>query len=137
MIRKPWVRAVLLSLPVIFVLCCIILRDYAFYIAQNYLPPCVSYSHLGIYCPGCGLTRFILAIMSGDLWLAFRCNAVIFCLFAALIAIYAEFVLLSFGKDVHLLPRKPLFYVIFAIAAAVYFVLRNFVPILEPPALIA
>lgn len=137
MLQKAWVRAILLALPVIFVLCCIFLRDYALYIAQNILPPCDSYSHFGIYCPGCGLTRFILAIMAGDLWLALRCNAVIFCLFAALVGIYTEFVLLSFGKDVHLLPRKPLFYIIFALAAAAYLVLRNFVPVLEPPALIA
>ncbi|MGN0630949.1 MAG: DUF2752 domain-containing protein [Ruminococcus sp.] len=137
MFQKTWVRAVLLSLPVVFVLCCIFLRDFALYMAQNVLPPCESYYYFGIYCPGCGLTRFVLALMSGHIWLAFRCNAVIFCLFAALLALYAEYVLLSFGKDVRILPRKPLFYILFAIAAVIYFVLRNFIPILQPPALIA
>jgi hypothetical protein len=132
MLQKTWVRIVLLALPFVFVICCILLRDTAYYIAENLLPECESYSNLGIYCPGCGLTRCILAIMSGDLWLAFRNNAVIFCLFTFVALLYAEAVFLSFGKDVHLLPRKAWFFIAFGVCAVLYLVLRNFVPILEP-----
>lgn len=136
MLQKTWVRIVLLAFPVAFVLCCILLRDFAFHLAADVLPPCDTYSHFGIYCPGCGLTRCILAIMHGDIWLAFRCNAAVLCLLIAAVLLYAEFVLLSFGKDVQLLPRKARVYIAFAAVAVIYIVLRNFIPELQPPPLI-
>ncbi|MDE6021227.1 MAG: DUF2752 domain-containing protein [Ruminococcus sp.] len=133
MLQKTWVRIILLMLPLAFVMCCIFLRDLAVYIAENILPPCDSYSHLGIYCPGCGLTRCILAIMYGRLWLALRCNAAVFCIFIAAMLLYAEIALLSFGKDIHLLPRKAWVWITFAFIAVIYLVLRNFIPEIMPP----
>jgi len=133
MMQKSWVRIVLLSLPAIAVIGCILLKDFAVYIADNFIPSCDFYSSFGLYCPGCGLTRCILSIMHGKIWLAFRCNAFAFCMILGLLILYIEAVLLSFGKDVHILPRKSWFYVAFAVASAVYLILRNVVPILAPP----
>lgn len=134
---KTWVRVLLLSLPVVFITACVLLQDTALWIAENVLPECVSFVELHIYCPGCGLTRCILAVMNGRLWLAVRCNAVVTMLFLFIALLYTELVFLSFGKDVYLLPRKAWVWILFGIMAAGYFVLRNFIPELQPPPLIA
>lgn len=133
MMQKSWVRIALLSLPAIVIIGCILLKDFAIYIANNIIPPCDFYSSFGLYCPGCGLTRCILSIIHGKIWLAFRCNAFAFCLLIGLLLLYIEAVFLSFGKDVHILPRKAWFYIVFAVAAAIYLILRNVIPILAPP----
>lgn len=132
MLNRRWVRAVLLSLPVLFVLGCIFLRDTAYSIAANLLPPCSTYALLGVLCPGCGLTRCIMAVMNGDLLLALRSNAAAVFLFLCIGLFYMEIVLLSFGKDVHILPRKTWFWITVGIIAAVYFVARNYIPVLAP-----
>ncbi len=136
-LNRKWVRILLLLLPVIFVITCVLLQDTALWIAENALPECVSFAELGIYCPGCGLTRCILAVMNGDLWLAFRNNAAVTVLFICIVLLYAEMIMLSFGKDVHLLPRKAWIWILLGIAAGAYFVLRNFIPELQPLPLIA
>ena len=38
-------------------------------------PPCVLFSHLGIYCPGCGGTRAAYDLMHGDVLGALHMNA--------------------------------------------------------------
>lgn len=40
------------------------------------LPPCVVRKYVGVHCPGCGVTRAAHALLHGDLWVAFRMNAV-------------------------------------------------------------
>src|SRR5699024_8703616 len=40
-------------------------------------PPCLVYHLTGLYCPGCGSSRAVHALLDGDLRLALRNNAVI------------------------------------------------------------
>lgn len=136
MLQKKWVRIALLLLPVLGIAAAVLLHDTAVFIARDILPPCDTYTLAGIYCPGCGLTRCILALMEFDILLAFRQNAVVVLLLTALMLLYAEVLLLSFGKDVHLLPRRPWFWILFGILAAIYFILRNFLPELMPVTII-
>jgi len=42
------------------------------------LPKCVFYQVTHLYCPGCGFTRALYSVLHGDLWTAFRCNAMVF-----------------------------------------------------------
>jgi hypothetical protein len=42
--------------------------------AGNGLPPCPLYALTGLYCPGCGSTRCLHALLHGDLALAFAMN---------------------------------------------------------------
>ena len=96
------------------------------------LPPCYLYSHFGLYCPACGNTRSVAALLDGDLSLAVQFNMVP--ILAALfgIAAYAELVSYCFGKQLRLLPRKLSFYLLLIAIVLVYLVLRNFIPALAP-----
>lgn len=44
--------------------------------AGNPLPPCPSHWLTGLYCPGCGATRALHALLHGDLEKAFSMNPV-------------------------------------------------------------
>ena len=49
--------------------------------------PCIFKKVTGLDCPGCGMTRAILALLDGDIYQAFRWNMLVFIL-APLIALY-------------------------------------------------
>lgn len=49
--------------------------------------PCIFKKITGLDCPGCGMTRAILALLDGDIYQAFRWNMLVFIL-APLIALY-------------------------------------------------
>ncbi len=42
--------------------------------------PCFYYTHLGVRCPGCGISRMFLALSRLDIPAAFGYNPVVFCL---------------------------------------------------------
>jgi hypothetical protein len=131
-LQQRWVRICLLLLPACALLCILLLRNTAFWIARDVLPPCSMYTALGIYCPGCGMTRCLLALLCGDVLLAIRQNAAIFSLLVLIVLVYGECLLHSFGRSVHLLPRKTWFWIAFGICVAVYLILRNIIPALMP-----
>jgi hypothetical protein len=45
------------------------------YAADSLLPSCPFHVLTGLYCPGCGTTRALHALLHGDPWLAWRMNA--------------------------------------------------------------
>ena len=96
------------------------------------LPPCPVYAKSGIYCPGCGNTRSVTALLHGDLLLALRNNITM--PFLALIALlfYIETAAGLCGKKLHLLPRREAFWYTVLGIFIVYFVLRNFIPAIAP-----
>jgi hypothetical protein len=42
---------------------------------NSVLPPCLFHMLTHLYCPGCGVTRALYALLHGDVALAFRMNA--------------------------------------------------------------
>lgn len=42
--------------------------------------PCWFYELTGLYCPGCGVTRMLLAMLEGQFYQAFRYNPLVFML---------------------------------------------------------
>lgn len=103
------------------------------FVADNFtLPGCITNVVLGIYCPGCGMTRSVIALVHGDVFLSIRQNA--FAVFAVILfaVFYIEFALRALGFNVRFpIHSEKLLYVILIIAG-IYCVLRNFIPWLMP-----
>lgn len=104
-----------------------------FFIALiSLLPACPIYAHFHLYCPACGNTRCVKALLRGDILTALRFNItpVIFGIFILLG--YLEMAFNSFGRRIYLLPRKLSFYIIIIILLVLYLIIRNFIPYLTP-----
>ena len=96
------------------------------------LSSCPIYVTTGIYCPGCGNSRSLRALMHGHVLLSLRNNITIPILALLLLLLYIEYVSSAFGKNIRLLPRKPAFWICFGIFMADYYIIRNFIPQIAP-----
>ena len=90
-------------------------------------PPCWFYKLTGLHCPGCGTGRAAVAVLNGDLALAFRNQPLMMILipfvFYYLLKVYIAYV---FGRDV--LPFFKIgtkFAIGILIVILLYWVLRN------------
>ena len=97
-----------------------------------YLGGCRFFKLTGIYCPGCGNTRCIGAMLDGNLLLALRNNALLPFIVLLLACLYIELLADIFGKKLRLMPRNPRIWFIAAGLFAVYFIVRNFIPAIAP-----
>lgn len=107
------------------------LRDYIIGFS-GHIPPCTFHKLTGYWCTGCGNTRSTIALLHGHIWTAVRNNATMPFLALLLILLYGENLAALFGRDIKLLPRKGLFWGIVIGLFFVYYVLRNFFPVLGP-----
>lgn len=96
------------------------------------LKPCPFHTLTGYHCPSCGNTRCIRALLEGDILSAVRNNAVIVTILVLLVLLYLETVIRIRREETRLLPRSPWFWGALPILSVVYFVVRNFVPLLMP-----
>lgn len=97
------------------------------------LLPCPSYALAHIYCPGCGSTRAVRALLHGDLLLAVRQNVSIPVMLLMGAAYYVEFALKVWGKSVRFPPIHNKWFIAALFAAwFIYAVVRNFVPAIAP-----
>ena len=97
------------------------------------LPECNFYKWTGLYCPGCGDTRAVIALMNGDILLSLRQNALIIVLLLILIVLYIELLLkVVFEKRFKSPVLNLKFLWIFLVLFAVYSVVRNFIPAIAP-----
>lgn len=93
---------------------------------NNFFPTCAFHKLTGLYCPGCGATRALYALLHGNFSLAIKDNALFIFTLAALATRGAWFAARHFlGKPAgQFFP--PVILWAFVIVAAVFTVLRNF-----------
>ena len=97
-----------------------------------YFPSCYIYSLTHLYCPACGNTRSVTALLHGDLTSSLRYNLTPMLLILLLSLGYIELASYSFGKEIKVLPRKLSFYLILIAMLIAYWIIRNFIPYLTP-----
>ena len=108
-----------------------IMRDQLVALSE-YFPKCTFYSLFHLYCPSCGNTRSVLALLNGNILGSLRYNLSIAIITILSLLAYIEFAAFSFGKRIRLLPRRLSFYICLIIIMVTYWIVRNFIPYLTP-----
>ena len=94
---------------------------------------CLFYKYTGFWCPACGNTRSVTALMRGDILTSLSYNITPMVLLILTVCGYAEIVCaVVFNKKVKLLPRSLPFHITLIVLMAVYYLIRNFVPFMLP-----
>lgn len=97
------------------------------------LPPCLFHLITGFYCPGCGSTRAVIALLHGDILLSLRQNPMIITLILCGAVLYTEPLFKAFGKTNYRSPIRNYYFLYTMIGIfTVYSVVRNFVPAIAP-----
>lgn len=123
-------KVIALIIPVLAALI-YILKDF-FITLGDFLPPCVIHYVTGYYCPGCGNTRSVTALLHGDIIASLHNNVTPLVILILCLGFYIEYVFSAFGKDVKILPRSKWVIIVFSILMISYFILRNFIPQIAP-----
>lgn len=129
--RRPVWKYCLTALPFILLLAAWLLREQIAALAGRF-PTCPFYSLLGLYCPACGNTRSVLALLQLDIARSLRYNITPLFLLIAGGIWYLEMVLGLWGRRVRLLPRKEWFWFSVLGLFLLYYLVRNFIPYLTP-----
>lgn len=133
--QKRWHTAekwIWLFLPIGFLMGVLLGRHLVFDFVQLYFPPCVFYTVTHFYCPGCGNTRTVLALLHGHPLQALHNNAAFCYLLVVLLLLYLQKILRCFGKPVQLLPKGNWFPIVSVCICMAYCLIRNFIPWMQP-----
>lgn len=95
--------------------------------------PCMFNLFTGYFCPGCGNTRSIIALVNGHIILSLRYNPFIILLFVFLILLYIELFTSTFYVHKKIIPRSNKFLFVTLGIMIIYYFIRNFIPILMIP----
>ncbi len=114
-------RLAIIGVPLLALASFVFLRLYAQNI-MHLLPGCSFLKNTGMYCPGCGATRAVFSILHGRFIMAVRYNAGLCALGIICLLCYFEYAL-----NKKILPRSPVFWIVFGIILAYYYVIRNFI----------
>lgn len=131
MYQKSFAKRITILIPFILIILYYVSDDVRT-LMTTYLPPCLIYSIYHVYCPACGNTRSVTALLHGDVLTSLRFNIVPILLVIFAFLSYIELATFGFGKPVRLLPRKLSFYLILIAVLLFYFIVRNFIPYLTP-----
>lgn len=98
------------------------------------LPSCPVNTLSGLYCPGCGMTRSIVALFNGDILLSLRSNITPYVSAVLIIMLYAEWVAHVFGKRLKTFIHNGKIMAAIGIMLLIWLTVRNFFPSLCPVA---
>ena len=128
---QRWQKVLVIVAPfAVFAICALIAWFVLRYVT---LWPCPSYTLLHIYCPGCGSTRAVGALMHGDVLLSLRQNPAIVVMLLLAALYYLEFALKVWGVRFRIPPlHNWKFIAALLVLWVAYAVVRNFVPAVAP-----
>ena len=98
------------------------------------LPSCPVNTVTGLYCPGCGISRSIVALFDGDILLSLRCNITPYVAAVPILMLYIEWVAHAFGKRLKTFVHNGKIMAIIGAALLIWLTVRNFFPPLCPVA---
>lgn len=126
--KKIAAGSVAVFLPLLSLLL-FLLRDYCIGLAR-FFPECHFFEQTGYLCPACGNTRSVKALLRGDIIKSVGYNITPFLLAVFAAAFYIELVFRAFGVTIYIIPRSYWFLTAVLTGLILYFILRNFVPVL-------
>ncbi|MDF2986142.1 MAG: hypothetical protein K0R50_1652 [Eubacterium sp.] len=127
-IKSFWVKILIILFPVIAGGLVYFFRHELYYIGTLF-PACPSYTYLHFLCPGCGNTRSVQHLLTGDIAESVRYNPVpLFGIIVGLLG-YVELVAIVLNKPVIVIPRSKLFWKLIIFIFIFYFIIRNFIDI--------
>ena len=133
---KAWLRRYwLLWVPPVVLLLCVLLYRPLLMLEQaaaEHIFYCPLYELTGLYCPGCGGTRSLTALLHGKLLLALHENPAVPALVLLGVLFYIERAAAVFGKRLRLFPRRKAFWIAVCAVHLTWAILRNFLPVLKP-----
>ena len=98
------------------------------------LPSCPVHTATGLFCPGCGMTRSIVALFNGDILLSLRSNITPYVAAVLIIMLYAEWVAHAFGVRLKTFIHNGRVMAAIGAILLAYLIIRNFFPMLCPVA---
>lgn len=119
-------------LPFILFAACLIASRLFLNISESLHYVCPSYMITGILCPGCGATRALASLLKLDFVSSLRNNPIIIIMCISLLVWYLQLLMKTFGINKKIIPESKVFYITAAGIIIIYFVIRNFVPVLQP-----
>ena len=124
--KKRILKIFLIGTPIIIVIGVIVLKIIGTGIFK--LPECDIYKTTHLFCPGCGNTRAVYALLRGDILASLRFNPTIIGGAVLFILYYIEMIFSYFGKDVTLMPVSLKFWIPMIFIWLTFLIARNFIP---------
>ena len=93
---------------------------------------CIFHLFTGYYCPGCGGSRCVRAILNGNLLQAFINNPAVILAIISFALMYLQLVLKTFFKPRKIIPDSKAFYIVLSGILILYYISRNFIPFMYP-----